>query len=88
MGFNAYQGLTRSHLANESPFHRRADVPKCTYYRNYYSNHEGGPVITHTIEEAAQTILIFVKEVTQKVLETLEPLTGDRFILTCGDTYQ
>mmetsp|Transcript_21054 Transcript_21054/g.22478 ORF Transcript_21054/g.22478 Transcript_21054/m.22478 type:complete len:468 (+) Transcript_21054:744-2147(+) len=88
MGLNVYQGLTRSQLANESPFHTRADVPKCTYFRNYYSNHEGSPIITHTIREAAQAILTFAKEVNQHVLEILGRSTGDRFILTCGDTYQ
>ena len=46
------------------------------------------PVITHTIREATQAILVFAKEVNANVFETLGRSTCGRFIDTCGDTYQ
>ena len=70
IGFNGYEGPTRSMLANESPFQTRANLPFCTYFRGYYNNFEGRPIIAAAIRQAAQAILVFAKEMNVNVMET------------------
>ena len=87
-GFNAYEGLTRSHLANEPPSHTRKDLLECSYYRNYYCNFEGRLIIAAKIRLAAKAILTFAREINSNLMEILGFATGGRFIVTSGNTHQ
>ena len=75
-------------LANESPFQTRVNLPFCSYFRGYYNNYEGRPIIAAAIRQAAQAILVFAKEMNVNVMETLGFGTGDIYILTSGSTCQ
>ena len=76
IGFNGYEGPTRSMLAHEPPFQTRVNSSFCSYGRGYYNNYEGMHIVTAAIRQAAQAILMFAKETNVNVTKTLGLGTG------------